>query len=171
MFALGHHISANCNVYRRSGFGRQSNKGNGNGTGASSQQKANGSASSSPTGYAPSSSQMTTSPYAQPATAGSDYGLNDAELEPEPPKFFFREKYAKLGVKGSFMPLAVRPIYVDMGDWLAHHCEYQVNLCIYQSLTTPQVTNNTAFLNESLSAFRKLTPIPAYPSVTLTAAP
>ena len=38
----------------------------------------------------------------------------------EPPKFFFREKYAKLGVKGNFMPLAAQPANVDLADWLAH---------------------------------------------------
>lgn len=38
----------------------------------------------------------------------------------EPPKFFFQEKYAKLGVKGNFMPLAAQPKNVELGDWLAH---------------------------------------------------
>ena len=38
----------------------------------------------------------------------------------EPPNFFFREKYAKLGVKGNFMPLAAQPANVDLADWLAH---------------------------------------------------
>ena len=171
MLALGPHISADCNIFRRSGFGRQSNKGNGNGTGANAQQKANGSASSSPTGYTPSSSQMTTSSYSQSSTSGSDYGLNDAETEPEPPKFFFREKYAKLGVKGSFMPLAVRPIYVDMGDWLAHQCRYQITSYIYKSLITLKATNNTAYSSESSSASRKSTPPPACPFATPTTAP
>lgn len=37
--------------------------------------------------------------------------------------FFFREKYATLGVKGNFMPLAAQPKYVDLGEWLAHQGE------------------------------------------------
>ena len=40
--------------------------------------------------------------------------------EPEPPKFFFQEKYARLGVKGNFMPLSAQPTNVDLGEWLAH---------------------------------------------------
>lgn len=36
------------------------------------------------------------------------------------PKFFFHEKFAKLGVKGNFMPLAAQPVNVDLADWLAH---------------------------------------------------
>lgn len=42
------------------------------------------------------------------------------QMEPEPVKFFFREKYARLGVKGNFMPLAAQPKNVDLGEWLAH---------------------------------------------------
>ena len=30
------------------------------------------------------------------------------------------EKYARLGVKGNFMPLAAQPKNVDLGEWLAH---------------------------------------------------
>lgn len=51
---------------------------------------------------------------------GSESGSIDAQLEPEGPKFFFREKFAKLGVRGNFMPLAAQPKNVDLGDWLAH---------------------------------------------------
>ncbi|MCJ1443404.1 MAG: hypothetical protein MMC23_003902 [Stictis urceolatum] len=47
---------------------------------------------------------------------------------PEPPKFFFREKYAKLGVKGNFMPLAAQPKNVDLGDWLAHQAVEQYHV-------------------------------------------
>ena len=43
--------------------------------------------------------------------------------EPEPPKFFFTEKYARLGVRGNFMPLAAQPANVDLGEWLAHQGE------------------------------------------------
>ena len=52
----------------------------------------------------------------------SDNVANNGEqpAATEPPKFFFREKYAKLGVKGNFMPLAAQPANVDLADWLAH---------------------------------------------------
>ena len=49
--------------------------------------------------------------------------LNQSQSEPqekEKPKFFFRERYAKLGVKGNFMPLAAQPKNVDIAEWLAH---------------------------------------------------
>lgn len=49
---------------------------------------------------------------------GSNNG--EAPVDPEPTKFFFREKYARLGVKGNFMPLAAQPKNVDLGEWLAH---------------------------------------------------
>lgn len=56
------------------------------------------------------------------AGPSSDNVANNAEppAAAEPPKFFFREKYAKLGVKGNFMPLAAQPANVDLADWLAH---------------------------------------------------
>ena len=58
--------------------------------------------------------------------SSSDTGMANVEIQPgrEPPKpFFFREKYATLGVKGNFMPLAAQPRYVDLGEWLAHQGE------------------------------------------------
>ncbi len=59
--------------------------------------------------------------------ADGSAGTNSAEIQvaAEPPKFFFREKYAKLGVKGNFMPLAAQPTNVSLPDWLAH----QSGLC------------------------------------------
>ena len=54
---------------------------------------------------------------------GSPQVENQAQ-DAEPTKFFFREKYARLGVKGNFMPLAAQPKSVDLGEWLAHQCEY-----------------------------------------------
>ena len=44
----------------------------------------------------------------------------DATITPEQPKYFFQEKYAKLGVKGNFMPLAAQPTNIELADWLAH---------------------------------------------------
>ena len=46
--------------------------------------------------------------------------LPEIPMVSEQPKFFFNEKYAKLGVKGNFMPLAAQPVNVDLADWLAH---------------------------------------------------
>jgi hypothetical protein len=112
--------AANRIFYRRSGFGRNPNKGNGNGNNNNSNQpKTNGSASSSPTSYSPST-PLAHSPYSQSSMMGSESGSIDAQLEPESQKFFFQEKYAKLGVRGNFMPLAAQPKNVDLGDWLAH---------------------------------------------------
>ena len=54
---------------------------------------------------------------------GSPQVENQAQ-DAEPTKFFFREKYARLGVKGNFMPLAAQPKSVDLGEWLAHQCEW-----------------------------------------------
>ena len=50
----------------------------------------------------------------------NDNSSIDAMIEPEPTKYFFQERFAKLGVKGNFMPLAAQPKHVDLGDWLAH---------------------------------------------------
>ena len=55
---------------------------------------------------------------------GSNTDLVDV-VAPEPTKFFFQEKYAKLGVRGNFMPLAAQPKNVDLGDWLAHQCKFK----------------------------------------------
>ena len=50
-------------------------------------------------------------------------GSPDNQAVAEPSKFFFQEKYAKLGVKGNFMPLAAQPVNVELADWLAHQSE------------------------------------------------
>ena len=44
----------------------------------------------------------------------------ETQLPAEPPKYFFLEKFAKLGVKGNFMPLAAQPVNVDLAEWIAH---------------------------------------------------
>lgn len=59
----------------------------------------------------------------QNSTGGAaESGNNSTEVQapPETPKYFFLEKYAKLGVKGNFMPLAAQPVNVDLAEWLAH---------------------------------------------------
>lgn len=59
-------------------------------------------------------------------SSATDNGTNSTEVQaaPEPAKFFFREKFAKLGVKGNFMPLAAQPANVCLADWLAHQSKY-----------------------------------------------
>ncbi len=111
----------------RQNFGRQTSKPNGNGNGSNNQQKGNGSQNSSPTTYAPTMPPLKTSASFS-STLGSNSenspGNADLQIEPEPTKFFFREKYARLGVKGNFMPLAAQPKNVDLGEWLAHQGQY-----------------------------------------------
>lgn len=113
------------NLVRRGRFGQQANKANGNG--GLNQPKGTGSQNSSPTGpYAPAMPPLNTStPFA--STGGSETNSPQVEnqvQDVEPTKFFFREKYARLGVKGNFMPLAAQPKNVDLGEWLAHQCMY-----------------------------------------------
>ena len=72
----------------------------------------------------PASFSSTTSPSSE-----STPTLPEPQNVVEQPKFFFREKYAKLGVKGNFMPLAAQPVNVDLADWLAHQ-----SVCIVQLL-------------------------------------
>lgn len=60
------------------------------------------------------------------STGGSETNspqVDNQVQDVEPTKFFFREKYARLGVKGNFMPLAAQPKNVDLGEWLAHQCK------------------------------------------------
>lgn len=105
----------------RQGFGRQSNKANGNGN--ANQQKGTSSQNSSPTAYAPGNSQLaTSSSFSSTLGSTSENGSNqgDVQADVDPKKFFFMEKYARLGVKGNFMPLAAQPKNVDLGEWLAH---------------------------------------------------
>lgn len=105
---------------RRQGFNRQ-NEGTGNIN--TTQQRANGSPNPSPTTFSPTMPPLNqSSSFSSNTGLSSDNVANNAEqpAAAEPPKFFFREKYAKLGVKGNFMPLAAQPANVDLADWLAH---------------------------------------------------
>lgn len=116
----------------RQGFGRQSNKTNGNGNGNAGQQKGNGSQNSSPTTYIPTMPPLNTSAsFSSILGSGSENisanGENQNDIEPT--KFFFREKYARLGVKGNFMPLAAQPKNVDLGEWLAHQGPWRMCIC------------------------------------------
>ena len=105
---------------RRQGFNRQ-NEGTGNIN--TSQQRANGSPNPSPTTFSPTMPPLNqSSSFSSNTGSSSETAANnvDQSASTEPPNFFFREKYAKLGVKGNFMPLAAQPANVDLADWLAH---------------------------------------------------
>ena len=106
--------------HRRQGFNRQ-NEGTGNIN--TSQQRANGSPNPSPTTFSPTMPPLNqSSSYSSSTGPSSDSAVNNTEqpTAADSPKFFFREKFAKLGVKGNFMPLAAQPANVDLADWLAH---------------------------------------------------
>ena len=118
---------------RRGRFGQQASKGNGNGNAGLNQSKGTGSQNSSPTApYAPAMPPLSTSA-SFASTGGSETNSPQVEnqvQDVEPTKFFFREKYARLGVKGNFMPLAAQPKNVDLGEWLAHQCKRLGFCCI-----------------------------------------
>lgn len=69
-----------------------------------------------------------------PAATGSENAGYEPPVKPEQPKYFFQEKYAKLGVRGNFMPLAAQPKNVDLGDWLAHQGQ-QASVTVYDCST------------------------------------
>ncbi|MCJ1421166.1 hypothetical protein MMC32_007528 [Xylographa parallela] len=120
----------------------------GNGTGPGNQQRANGSTTSSPTTATPTTFNSPTNPTTPnptypSSTMNNDNALADPPLEPEAPKFFFREKFAKLGVKGNFMPLAAQPKNVDIGDWLASQCHEQYRVLEQLLECIKEVDTNT----------------------------
>ena len=39
--------------------------------------------------------------------------------------YWVQERFAKLGVKGSFLPLSVQPKNIGLADWLAHKCKFE----------------------------------------------
>ena len=63
-------------------------------------------------------------------TGASENSVTSLEVQPPPetPKYFFLEKYAKLGVKGNFMPLAAQPVNVDLAEWLAHQSRSPISM-------------------------------------------
>ena len=119
-------LLTHCLEIRRGRFGQQASKANSNGNAGLNQPKGTGSQNSSPTApYAPTMPPLNTSA-SFISTGGSETNSPQVESQVqdvEPTKFFFREKYARLGVKGNFMPLAAQPKNVDLGEWLAHQCK------------------------------------------------
>ncbi len=86
------------------------------------QQRTNGSPSPSPTGYPQHPSSLTnSSSYSAQSEPGSETGSSAGEKQVKSDsKYFFQPRFAKLGVKGNFMPLAAQPANADLADWLAH---------------------------------------------------
>lgn len=115
---VGVPVLADCDP-RRQGFNRQAGRANG-----SPNQGQSRSQNTSPTTVTPTTPS---GPVAFPANPGSnveDSANNGGEPQvPEPIKYFFKEVNVKLGVKGNFVPLAAKPAYLDLGDWLAHQSE------------------------------------------------
>lgn len=104
----------------RQGFNRQNNKGN------NQQNKTNGQQSTSPTSYqsppsslAPSMPPMAQSPALSPAMMDPANSENQQSVNRKQP-FFFRDEYSGLIVKGNLTTLAVKPVHVEDGEWLAH---------------------------------------------------
>lgn len=77
-----------------------------------------------------------------PQVEGQDSNQGET-VEKEPPKFFFREKYARLGVKGNFMPLAACPENVEPAEWLSHHAMEQYRLAAALVQCIQEIDNNT----------------------------
>lgn len=84
-------------------------------------------------------------------TVGSS---TEAQTPPDPIKYFFREQYAKLGVKGNFMPLAAQPTNVDLGEWLAHQSQSRLSTATAKTSLLTQF----AFSRRALSPHLNLCP-------------
>ena len=90
------------------------------------QQRPNGSPSPSPTGYSqPASSLTSSNQYPVSPEPNSENSPNGGEKQiKSDSRYFFQEKFSKLGVKGNFMPLAAQPPNADLADWLAHQSKW-----------------------------------------------
>jgi hypothetical protein len=100
-------------IFRRQGFGRGNTKSTQNLKAAT-----NGSQAPSPTSNAPEMPPLLASP-----SISSTLSYESTYSEGSNKKFF-NEKYAKCSVKGNFLTLAAQPKNVELGEWLAHQCEY-----------------------------------------------
>ena len=101
-------------------------------------QRTNGPQHPTPSTSSPTTSNLTSSTsFASSNGPSSENHASSQEFQPtlEQPKFFFNEKYAKLGVKGNFMPLAAQPVNVDLADWLAHQSKLRKPCHHIHSLT------------------------------------
>ncbi|KAL8904458.1 MAG: hypothetical protein Q9207_003256 [Kuettlingeria erythrocarpa] len=126
----------------RQGFSnRQAGRANGN-INPTQQRSQNGSPTTS------NSSNVPTNTLASfPAAAGPNANETlqiGGDAPPEHPKFFFMEEHAKLGVKGNMNPLAIKPVYLDMADWLAHQTVEQYRLLTWFIETIQEVNQGKA---------------------------
>lgn len=95
------------------------------------------------------------------STAGpaSDVGSNISEKSiKSDAKYFNNPKYAKLGVKGNFMPLAAKPANMDLADWLAHQGDSQAShLITFKSLIgQSSVVENFRLLNKTVAVIQEV---------------
>ena len=98
-----------------------------------SQQRGNVNNNQAPAAYNPAMSATAHSPIVSPQNGpNADSGSNMIERQVKSDsKFFFQPKYARLGVKGNFMPLATKPSHVDLADWLAHQSQFLKLACLF----------------------------------------
>ncbi|KAL8698277.1 MAG: hypothetical protein Q9201_006664 [Fulgogasparrea decipioides] len=93
--------------------------GRSNGTANTGQQRSQNASPIAGTPTTPSVNGPVTFP-ANPSANVEDTSNTGGEVGSEPTKWFFKEAQAKLSVKGNFIPLAAKPVYLDLGDWIAH---------------------------------------------------
>ncbi|KAI4245419.1 MAG: hypothetical protein L6R40_002479 [Gallowayella cf. fulva] len=131
----------------RQGFSnRQAGRANGANSNSAQQRSQN---TSPVTASSPNSvTSPTGAPVSFPANPGanvedSSLRANENSLAPEEIKWFFNEPQAKLGVKGNFMPLAAKPSYLDLGDWLAHQTVEQYRLICYFIVAIQETNHKT----------------------------
>ena len=126
------------------------------------QQRSNGSPSASPTGYTQPALPLTHSTsYSSQTGPSSENGSSVVEKQVKSDsKYFFQPRFAKLGVKGNFMPLAAQPANADLADWLAHQSKWQPVNCLsgQWSLNTLQLLRITALWLLSPNASKRPTP-------------
>ncbi|CAL8583740.1 hypothetical protein XPA_009359 [Xanthoria parietina] len=130
----------------RQGFAnRQGGRANGVNGNPNQQRSQNTSpVTGNPTNPSPSSTGAPVSFPSNPGASVEDTSKTGADcLAPEETKWFFKEAYAKLSVKGNFMPLAAKPSYLDLGDWLAHQTVEQYRLITYFIVSVQEVNQNT----------------------------
>ena len=107
------HVVATDNAPSRQGFTRGNTKSNQN----LKAQYNNGQAQSPVSQQAPPLPPLTNSP-----SISSTFSEQSTYVEQ--PKKFLDERYAKCSVKGNFLTLAAQPKNVELGEWMAHQCEF-----------------------------------------------
>ncbi|KAL8917254.1 MAG: hypothetical protein Q9172_005929 [Xanthocarpia lactea] len=130
----------------RQGFAnRQGGRANGGNANPNQQRSQNTSpVTGNPTNPSPSSTGAPVSFPSNPSAIVEDTSKTGGDpLAPEETKWFFKEAYSKLSVKGNFMPLAAKPSYLDLGDWLAHQTVEQYRLINYFIVTIQETNHNT----------------------------